>query len=127
VKGALSNMSCSSAIVEFDKFIKSLQSKIEWNIEIEMETKCYCGHTGHCECEELMDKPFVQRPKITNNQIKILKTNKHDKSNTNVVIILNTNYSMDIFLFNIFLYAQFLVHTFICSMGNSCCIFNNIN
>ncbi len=52
---------------------KLLQRKTEWYIEVEMETKCYCGHTNHCECEELEGKPFTQRPKITNNQIKILK------------------------------------------------------
>jgi hypothetical protein len=53
--------------------VRSLQSKIEWNIEIEMETKCYCGHTSHCECEEIEGKPFIQRPRLNNNQIKILK------------------------------------------------------
>mgnify|MGYP006921324582 CR=1 FL=1 len=53
--------------------IQSLQPKTEWDIEIELETKCYCGHTTYCECEELEGKPYIQRPKITNNKIKILK------------------------------------------------------
>lgn len=53
--------------------IQSLQPKTEWNIEVKMETKCYCGHTSHCECEEIEGKPFIQRPRLNNNQIKILK------------------------------------------------------
>jgi hypothetical protein len=53
--------------------IQSLQPKTEWDIKIEMETKCYCGHTSHCECEEIEGKPFIQRPRLNNNQIKILK------------------------------------------------------
>jgi hypothetical protein len=53
--------------------IQSLQPKTEWDIKIEMETKCYCGHTSHCECEEIEGKPFIQRPMLNNNQIKILK------------------------------------------------------
>ncbi len=57
----------------FNRIIQSLQPKTEWDIEIELETKCYCGHTSYCECGELENKPFVQRPKINNNQIKILK------------------------------------------------------
>lgn len=56
-----------------DKLLKLLQPKTEWDIEIESETKCYCGHTSYCECEELEGKPYIQRPKITNNKIKILK------------------------------------------------------
>jgi hypothetical protein len=56
-----------------DKLLKSLQPKTEWDIEIELETKCYCGHTTYCESEELEGKPYIQRPKITNNKIKILK------------------------------------------------------
>ena len=55
------------------EFIQSLQPKTEWDIEIELETKCYCGHTNYCECGELGNKLFIQTPKINNNQIKILK------------------------------------------------------
>lgn len=53
-------------------YLKSLKPKTEWDIEVEMETKCYCGHTSYCECEEIKEKLFIQRPKIINNKIKII-------------------------------------------------------
>ena len=33
VEGAVTNMSCSSAVVELDKYIQSLQPKTEWEVE----------------------------------------------------------------------------------------------
>jgi hypothetical protein len=34
VEGAITNMSCSSAVVELDKYIQSLQLKTKWEVEI---------------------------------------------------------------------------------------------
>lgn len=34
VEGAITNMSCSSAVVELDKYIQSLKPKTEWEVEI---------------------------------------------------------------------------------------------
>lgn len=68
IDGALSNMSCSSAVVEFDKIIKSLQPK-EWDIEIETEyiKDFYRDGFGGAGTID------IKQPKITNNKIKILK------------------------------------------------------
>jgi hypothetical protein len=33
VEGAVTNMSCSSAVIELDKYIQSLQPKTEWEVE----------------------------------------------------------------------------------------------
>lgn len=65
--GVFSNMSCSSAIVEFDKFIKSLQ-KTERDIKIETEEK----EISHIDDYNNLHE-FVNIPKITNNTIKIIK------------------------------------------------------
>lgn len=66
--GVFSNMSCSSAIVEFDKFIKSLQ-KTERDIKIETEyiKDFYRDGFGGAGTID------IKQPKITNNKIKILK------------------------------------------------------
>lgn len=66
--GVFSNMSCSSAIVEFDKFIKSLQ-KTERDIKIETEEK----EISHIDDYNNLHE-FVNIPKITNNTIKIIST-----------------------------------------------------
>jgi len=73
IDGALSNMSCSSAVVEFDKIIKSLQPKTEWDVEVEK----YCG-TGDCYlfgCQkyEGCKHENLQKLKIIDNKIKITK------------------------------------------------------
>ena len=43
VEGAITNMSCSSAVVELDKYIQSLQPKTEWEVELidgKLKLKC---------------------------------------------------------------------------------------
>lgn len=63
VQGALTDMSCSSAIVEFDLIIKSLSQPKVFDVEVEMDF----AHTDH------VPGGFEYFPAITNNQIKITR------------------------------------------------------